>query len=263
VRGDAGQPARGFGVNSASDDQTLKVWELDTYVCRLTHRGDAPYETVAATATVIVAGDRVGGVWFLDMPPSYRSAEPSSTHEGTHHIPAASVALLSTRTRPVMTRHTILFLAANPHGTDPRALDREARAIQVEFERSGHRDRFEFVTRWATEPLDLLRELRKLRPTVVHFSGRGSHLVPSWHHADGTPGRDVVGEDRRGREEPRDGCSFRAPMPKHAGYRPRRSRTRSAPLELPSRSWCSMRATAPPRPRHCLRMSIASSARAA
>jgi hypothetical protein len=28
------------------------------------------------------------------------------------------------------------------------------------------------VTRWAAEPLDLLRELRKLKPTVVHFSGR-------------------------------------------------------------------------------------------
>jgi hypothetical protein len=29
------------------------------------------------------------------------------------------------------------------------------------------------VTRWAAEPIDLLRELRKLRPTVVHFSGHG------------------------------------------------------------------------------------------
>lgn len=71
-------------------------------------------------------------------------------------------------------KHTILFLAANPHGTDRLALDREARDIQVELERSGFRDRFELVTRWAAEPLDLLRELRKLRPTVVHFSGHGS-----------------------------------------------------------------------------------------
>jgi hypothetical protein len=29
----------------------------------------------------------------------------------------------------VMTKHSILFLAANPHGPDPRALDRDARAI--------------------------------------------------------------------------------------------------------------------------------------
>ena len=68
-------------------------------------------------------------------------------------------------------KHTILFLAANPLGTDRLALDREARAIQVELERSGFRDSFELVTRWAAEPLDLLRELRRLKPTVVQFSG--------------------------------------------------------------------------------------------
>src|SRR5689334_13251022 len=72
-----------------------------------------------------------------------------------------------------MQKHTILFLAANPAGTDRLALDQEARAIQLELERSGYRDCFEFQTRWAVEPLDLLRELRRLKPTVVHFSGHG------------------------------------------------------------------------------------------
>jgi hypothetical protein len=71
-------------------------------------------------------------------------------------------------------KHVILFLAANPSGTDRLALDREARAIHLELKRSGHRDRFDFQTRWAAEPLDLLRELRELKPTVVHFSGHGS-----------------------------------------------------------------------------------------
>jgi hypothetical protein len=70
-------------------------------------------------------------------------------------------------------KHTVLYLAANPLGKDRRALDREARDIRVELERSGFRDRFELETRWAVEPLDLLRELRKLKPTVVHFSGAG------------------------------------------------------------------------------------------
>jgi hypothetical protein len=41
----------------------------------------------------------------------------------------------------------------------------------VELERSGYRDCFRFETRWAAEALDLLRELRRLKPTVVHFSG--------------------------------------------------------------------------------------------
>jgi hypothetical protein len=72
-----------------------------------------------------------------------------------------------------MKKHTILFLAANPSDTDPLALDREARSIHKELEQSGHRDRFQLETRWAAEPLDLLRELRRLKPTVVHYSGHG------------------------------------------------------------------------------------------
>jgi hypothetical protein len=65
----------------------------------------------------------------------------------------------------------ILFLAANPRDTDRLALDREARSIRVELKGSGYRDRFDFVTQWAAEPLDLLRELRELKPTIVHFCG--------------------------------------------------------------------------------------------
>ena len=73
-----------------------------------------------------------------------------------------------------MKKHTILFLAANPTGTPPAALDRQARAIQQELEGSGSRDCFALETRFAARPLDLLRELRKLQPTVVHFSGHGT-----------------------------------------------------------------------------------------
>ena len=70
-----------------------------------------------------------------------------------------------------MTSNTILFMAANPAGTDARALAEQARAIQAELERTGHRDRFAFETRWAAQPLDLLRDMVKLKPTVVHFCG--------------------------------------------------------------------------------------------
>lgn len=71
-------------------------------------------------------------------------------------------------------QRTILFLAASPSGVDRLALDREAHAIQAELERMGHRECFRFETRWAVEPLDLLRALIALKPTVVHFSGHGS-----------------------------------------------------------------------------------------
>ena len=70
-----------------------------------------------------------------------------------------------------MVAQTILFMAANPAGTDGRALDQQARAIQAELERAGKRDCFRFETRWAAQPLDLLRDMVKLRPTVVHFCG--------------------------------------------------------------------------------------------
>ena len=89
-----------------------------------------------------------------------------------------------------MKKQTILFLAANPTGTDRLALDREARAIHVELERSGARDWFELETRWAAEPLDLLRELRKLRPTMVHFSGHGGGSAVGTHRT--APSRDVL-----------------------------------------------------------------------
>ncbi|HEX2686236.1 MAG TPA: hypothetical protein VHN14_06440 [Kofleriaceae bacterium] len=53
-------------VVSASADQTLKVWDLATYTCRITHRGDADYLAIAVSATTVIAGDAAGAVWFLD-----------------------------------------------------------------------------------------------------------------------------------------------------------------------------------------------------
>ncbi len=84
-----------------------------------------------------------------------------------------------------MAKRTVLFLAANPCGTDPRALDLEAHSIRAELKRSGYRDRFQLETRWAVQPLDLLRELRELRPAVVHFSGQGGPDGLFFQGADG------------------------------------------------------------------------------
>jgi nucleoside phosphorylase len=77
----------GRHVVSASHDQTLTVWELATYTCRFTHRGDAAYPAVAVTATAVVAGDSADTVWFLDAPRVLASSidapfapEPPMTH---------------------------------------------------------------------------------------------------------------------------------------------------------------------------------------
>lgn len=108
-----------------------------------------------------------------------------------------------------MTKQTILFLAANPSGTSQLALDREARAIHHELERSTGRDQLEFVTRWAVEPLDLLRELRKLRPAIVHFSGHGQSARPA-APADGALRRDL-GFPGGGRPGAPGGLYFQGP----------------------------------------------------
>jgi hypothetical protein len=71
----------------------------------------------------------------------------------------------------VVTKQQILFLAANPAGTVALRLDEEARAIQEELQRATQRDQFAFVTRMAARPLDLLRALRDVKPTIIHFAG--------------------------------------------------------------------------------------------
>src|ERR1043166_3954505 len=65
-----------------------------------------------------------------------------------------------------MHKQIILFMASDQRGD-------EARAIEDELRRSGYRERFQFQTRWAAQPLDLLREVRTLRPSIIHFCGRG------------------------------------------------------------------------------------------
>jgi len=79
------------------------------------------------------------------------------------------------------------------------ALDREARAIHAELTRTGYRERFDFVTRWAAEALDLLRELRELKPTIAHFSG---HCARPAGTPDREQGRDVVAVAAPSGDEP-------------------------------------------------------------
>jgi hypothetical protein len=114
--------------------------------------------------------------------------------------------------RPRANKHTILFLAANPLGTDRLALDREARAIREELKRSGHGDRFELETWWAAEPLDLLRALRELEPTVVHFSGHGGRHAPGEDHPQRTAShRDIVSQPGAHDSRPGQGLFFQGP----------------------------------------------------
>jgi hypothetical protein len=197
-------------IVSASEDRTLKVWDLETYACLFTHRGDAAYSAVGTTATAIVAGDSTGALWVLDWPSTTRRTRASRARRSEDDQRAPDTVHATVTPTPVLKKHIILFLAANPLETGRLSLDREARAIQVELERSGHRDCFEFVTRWAAEPLDLLRELRRLKPSVVHFSGhsgRGECHTPRRNEVH----RDVADGSGPVEGEPEHGLFFQGP----------------------------------------------------
>jgi hypothetical protein len=144
---------------SASSDRTLKVWHLARGICVSTHRGGAPFRAVASSTAGVVAGDTLGNLWFLDGVPSDPPPPPATT---------------VIRFRASARKHTILFIASNPVGMKRGDLDGEARAIQDELERSVHQDCFELKTYLAARPLDLLDRLRRLKPAVLHFSGRST-----------------------------------------------------------------------------------------
>ncbi|MCP4697096.1 MAG: CHAT domain-containing protein [Gammaproteobacteria bacterium] len=66
---------------------------------------------------------------------------------------------------------TILLLAANPKGTPPRYLDREAREIDNGLQRARHR--FILKQQWAARPVDIRRAMLDHKPDIVHFCGHG------------------------------------------------------------------------------------------
>lgn len=189
---------------SASWDHTLKLWDLESDKCLFTHHGNAIYTAATMTATAIIAGDIVGSVWFLDWPSPDRIKIPDHIDRSSRIQPIHSSAT-EPRPRRASMKHTILFLTANPQGTDARALDVEARAIEVELERSNFRDQFELKAIMAAQPLDLLRELRKLKPTIVHFSGHGTM---TGIHPEPGPRRDIVAESNQTDDKPQCGLFF-------------------------------------------------------
>jgi len=198
----------GQRVISASGDKTLKVWDLTTYACLFTHCGDSAYLAVTAGTADVVAGDFIGGIWFLDWLSPKRHVTQLGADDHENRQRESRLAQETPSPKTIMKKHTILFLAANPTGTNPLALGEEARAIQAELERSGYRDCFALETRWAAQPLDLLRELRKLKPTVVHFSGHGGPSPVGAEAMGQRPSRDVSANVGTSDNEPQRGLFF-------------------------------------------------------
>jgi tetratricopeptide (TPR) repeat protein len=75
--------------------------------------------------------------------------------------------------RAKMTR--ILFLASNPESSTSRLdLEEELSSVENQLSSVEFRDEIELKTGHAVRPDDLVRFLRRLQPTIVHFSGHGS-----------------------------------------------------------------------------------------
>ena len=71
-------------------------------------------------------------------------------------------------------RKQLLFLSANPKGTDPLRLDQEVRDLRESLRRSASRDKFEIDGCHATRIKDIHRAMHDYRPRIVHFSGHGA-----------------------------------------------------------------------------------------
>lgn len=73
-----------------------------------------------------------------------------------------------------MRTQRVLFLAANPEGTDKLAIDREVRGLEERLRGGRFASWLSFRYAWAVRVQDLAREVREHRPHIVHFSGHGS-----------------------------------------------------------------------------------------
>lgn len=141
------------------------------------------------------SGDHAGCIELLRALAGTGSDAPASTGAVSPPAPApaaapvtaspppatatpAAAAPVSTPTPAPTTAGTpdqlaILFLAANPAGTDPLRLDRELRVIREAIERSRHRTTLRLEIRTAATIHDLRRALLDGQFDLVHLSGHG------------------------------------------------------------------------------------------
>lgn len=75
---------------------------------------------------------------------------------------------------PIPRPITVLFLAANPMGTELLRLDKEISAIDEALHMAKFRERFVLEQSWAVRVTELQGLLLRYRPDIVHFSGHGS-----------------------------------------------------------------------------------------
>jgi hypothetical protein len=82
--------------------------------------------------------------------------------------------LLAAERRAAPPEVAVLFLASSPEDQVTLRLDKEAREIQRRVRASDYREAIFFESRMARQLPDLIQDLNKVKPAVLHFSGHGS-----------------------------------------------------------------------------------------
>lgn len=102
--------------------------------------------------------------------PATPAAEPAPAPE-----PAAAAPAVAPAPAPAAAAAPIhvLFIAANPSGTDPLRIDRELRIIREAIDRSRNRNSLELDIRTAATVHDLRRAMLERDYQIVHLSGHG------------------------------------------------------------------------------------------
>lgn len=80
----------------------------------------------------------------------------------------------------------ILFVAAGPLDEDRLRLDAEYRDVRSRLRASSARDQIVMEAAFAARATDLIDEINRLRPTILHFAGHGSDSAIVLEKADGS-----------------------------------------------------------------------------
>ena len=167
--------------NGPEIDRLADVWAFGMLLHRLVCGPELPMPSIRQLAPPSDFHEEIQGQDAQVA--TVESCDASCSPSVLPMAPPTATSLPRTR------KHTILCLTSDSSEADGSIqLGRQASAIRNELERSCARGQFEVVTQLAAEPMDLLRVLRKLKPTVVYFVSSGLETTES------RPGQVLAGD---------------------------------------------------------------------
>lgn len=128
--------------------------------------------------TTVIHGDNIGGDKVMG-----NKMTDNRTNHTTNNPAVAEVK-----------KKTILFIAANPAGKNETNSGRESQTIQSAINNGSLRDQYEVQINFASNVNELLRLLKKFKPTIVHLSMHGA-TTKGMLFEDGAGNVDYVSED--------------------------------------------------------------------